>query len=49
MNGPDFSNIGNAQYIDEMYEKYRAEPTATSDDWRAFFQGFELGSQRLEP
>ena len=49
MNGPDFSNIGNAQYIDEMYEKYRAEPTATSDDWRAFFQGFELGCQRLEP
>jgi 2-oxoglutarate dehydrogenase E1 component len=48
MAGPDYSNIANAQYIDELYENYRVNPDSVTNDWRAFFQGFELGSQRSE-
>jgi 2-oxoglutarate dehydrogenase E1 component len=46
MAGPDYSNIANAQYIDETFAKYRSNPESVSPDWRAFFQGFELGSER---
>ncbi|MEE2753653.1 MAG: 2-oxoglutarate dehydrogenase E1 component [Candidatus Latescibacterota bacterium] len=48
MAGPDYSNIANAQYIDEMYKNYRTDPVSVTDDWRAFFQGFELGKQRAD-
>jgi len=43
---PDYSSIGNAEYIDEMYTRYRANAESVSDDWRLFFQGFELGVER---
>ncbi len=35
----------NAQYIDELFEKYVADPTSVDDTWRYFFDGLELGAQ----
>jgi 2-oxoglutarate dehydrogenase E1 component len=46
MSRPDYTNIGNAHYIDEMYERFRSDPDSVTDDWRVFFQGFELGIAR---
>lgn len=46
MSGPDYSNIGNAAYIDEQFRKFQSDPSAVTDDWRAFFEGFQLGMER---
>jgi 2-oxoglutarate dehydrogenase E1 component len=46
MPGPDYSNIGNAAYIDEMYQKFQANSDSVTGDWRAFFEGFQLGMAR---
>ncbi len=51
MTTPDFANISNAAYVEELYEKYLASPASVSDDWRSFFGGFERdngGPSRLE-
>ncbi|MHB8766194.1 MAG: thiamine pyrophosphate-dependent enzyme, partial [Deferrisomatales bacterium] len=39
----------NAQYVDDLYARWRAEPQAVSAQWRAFFEGFELGASRGAP
>jgi 2-oxoglutarate dehydrogenase complex dehydrogenase (E1) component-like enzyme len=44
--GHDYSKIANDQHIDETFANYRSNPESVSPDWRAFFQGFELGSGR---
>mgnify|MGYP005842966503 CR=1 FL=1 len=41
------SGVGNAQYIDGQYARWRADPEGVSAEWRAFFEGFELGFRRL--
>ncbi|MBP1689857.1 MAG: 2-oxoglutarate dehydrogenase component [Deltaproteobacteria bacterium] len=41
---PDFANISNADYVDDLYRKFLADPSSVSDDWRIFFAGFELAS-----
>ena len=33
---------GNADYLDEMQEAWRADPDSVSETWSAFFQGFEM-------
>ncbi|BBM89221.1 2-oxoglutarate dehydrogenase E1 component [Spirochaetota bacterium] len=35
------SNSNNA-YIEELYEKYLADPASVSEKWRYFFEGFQL-------
>ncbi|MBI5503948.1 MAG: 2-oxoglutarate dehydrogenase E1 component [Deltaproteobacteria bacterium] len=42
MSTPDFANISNAAYVEELYEKYLADPACLSEDWRSFFGAFEL-------
>ncbi len=32
----------NADYIDAQYERWKTEPEKLSQDWRFFFEGFEL-------
>jgi len=44
MSTPDFANISNAAYVEELYEKYLDDPAAVGADWRSFFGGFELES-----
>ncbi|MDY0313039.1 MAG: 2-oxoglutarate dehydrogenase E1 component, partial [Desulfobacterales bacterium] len=39
----DISTTLNADFIDAQYRRWRADPASVSDDWRFFFQGFELG------
>ena len=41
----DVPNIANADYVDEMYEKYKADPQSVDEQWQAFFAGFELGAR----
>ena len=38
----------NTHLLEEHYEQWRVNPTSVDATWRAFFEGFELGSQ-LEP
>ncbi|MGD8461293.1 MAG: hypothetical protein PVH27_13135, partial [Desulfobacterales bacterium] len=32
----------NAEYIEEQYKRWKMDPTSVSNDWRFFFEGFEL-------
>jgi 2-oxoglutarate dehydrogenase E1 component len=32
----------NADYIEELFERYRANPSSVDDTWRYFFEGMEL-------
>jgi len=38
----------NAEYIDEQYRLWKSDPNKVSQDWRFFFEGFELASAREE-
>ena len=38
----------NAVFLEEHYEQWRLNPKNVDENWRSFFEGFELGSQ-LEP
>ncbi|GMV27363.1 MAG: hypothetical protein AMXMBFR58_33940 [Phycisphaerae bacterium] len=42
-NGPSV-NGWNADYLDEQYARFKADPSSVTPDLRAFFQGFDLGS-----
>ncbi len=35
----------NADYIDELYERYRQDPDSIDETWRYFFDGLELGTE----
>jgi 2-oxoglutarate dehydrogenase E1 component len=39
-------NGWSAEYLDAMYEKYKADPASIPADLRAFLQGFDLGCDR---
>ena len=39
-------NGWNAEYVDALYEQWRADRESVDAQWRQFFQGFELGVQR---
>ncbi|MFT4572183.1 MAG: 2-oxoglutarate dehydrogenase E1 component, partial [Candidatus Binatia bacterium] len=43
MRKPDFANMANAAYVDEMYNRYLEAPDEVGDDWALFFAGFEMG------
>ncbi|HEY7116315.1 MAG TPA: 2-oxoglutarate dehydrogenase E1 component, partial [Tepidisphaeraceae bacterium] len=42
----DFINRANAEYIDQLYQKYQQDPRSVETHWRAFFAGFEAGGGR---
>ena len=42
----DFINRANAEYIDQLYQRYQADPRSVESHWRAFFAGFEAGGGR---
>ena len=37
-----FATRYNADFIDQNYQKWKADPLAVDEQWRAFFEGFEL-------
>ena len=41
----DFIQGANAQYIDELYARYRENPDAVPHDWALFFAGFDLAGE----
>ncbi|HZR83040.1 MAG TPA: 2-oxoglutarate dehydrogenase E1 component [Candidatus Binatia bacterium] len=43
MSASDFVNRENADLIDEMYRRYARDPGSVEPEWRAFFDGLELG------
>ncbi len=40
----DFIHRANADYVERVYQQYRADPNSVDTPWQAFFAGFELGS-----
>lgn len=40
-----FLNAVHAEYIDNLYEKYKQFPDSVDASWRTFFQGYDFGSQ----
>ncbi len=45
----DFVLRANADYIDEQYERWLADPTSVAEDWALFFAGMEVNSRRETP
>jgi 2-oxoglutarate dehydrogenase E1 component len=41
----DFVLRENADYIDEQYKRWLADPAAVGEDWALFFAGMEMGSR----
>jgi 2-oxoglutarate dehydrogenase E1 component len=37
----------NADYIDEVYQKYQKDPESVESSWRFFFEGIEFGSTEM--
>lgn len=35
----------NAEYIEEMFARYQADPDSVDESWRYFFEGIEIGSE----
>ena len=40
----DIAAAWNAEFIEEQYTRWKADPTSVSRDWRFFFEGFELAA-----
>ncbi len=40
----DLAAAWNAEFIEEQYNRWKADPTRVSRDWRFFFEGFELAA-----
>ena len=40
----DLAATWNAEFIDEQYNRWKADPASVSSDWRFFFEGFELAA-----
>jgi len=48
MKNLSFANRWNADLIDRYYENWLRQPESLEPDWRAFFEGFELGQTRTD-
>ena len=42
-------NGWNGPYLEEMYNRWRADPDQVDEQWRTFFQGFDLGYRPVPP
>jgi 2-oxoglutarate dehydrogenase E1 component len=43
---PDFAHRANADYIEQLYARWRENPGAVPDAWATFFAGVEFGERR---
>ena len=39
-------NGWNAEFVDDLYQRWKADPETVEPDWRRFFEGFDLGIAR---
>lgn len=37
-----FATATNVSYLEEVYEKFRADPSSVEESWRKFFEGYEF-------
>ncbi len=45
----DLSLAFNASYVEEQYQRWKANPQSVPEDWQWFFEGFDLGiASRIE-
>ncbi len=49
MTTASFASRWNLDAIESAYQRWRADPTAVDEQWRLFFEGFELGSAGAGP
>jgi 2-oxoglutarate dehydrogenase E1 component len=42
MDNHQFTNRQNLEYIEQLYQQYKAQPESLTSDWKMFFQGFEF-------
>ncbi|MBA3845903.1 MAG: 2-oxoglutarate dehydrogenase E1 component, partial [Planctomycetes bacterium] len=42
-----FAQPGNLQHLEQLHEKWKADPESVEPEWQAFFTGFELGLERM--
>ena len=47
MNAKDEMNAVDLAAIDDLYNKYKADPESVDESFRYFFQGFDLGITRF--
>ena len=40
-----FLNAAHTSYFAELYEQYLKDPDSIEPSWRAFFQGYDFGSE----
>ncbi|MFM7735105.1 MAG: 2-oxoglutarate dehydrogenase E1 component [Alphaproteobacteria bacterium] len=43
MSASDYVNRENADLVDDLYRRFQADPQSVEPNWRAFFEGLELG------
>ena len=48
MNPYSFLNTAHTAYFAELYDQYLINPESVEPSWRAFFQGFEFGIDKVE-
>ena len=46
---PNLPSLANADVIESSYQSWLADPNSVDPTWRAFFQGFTLGSNGNSP
>jgi 2-oxoglutarate dehydrogenase E1 component len=46
MTSETFATRWNLDVIEDAYRRWRRDPSSVDEDWRLFFEGFELGSAR---
>jgi 2-oxoglutarate dehydrogenase E1 component len=49
MDNLSYLNSGSAEYIDNLYQTYKADPSSVDFGWQKFFEGFELGRNAESP
>ena len=42
-------NGWNGEYVDDLYRRWKEDPTGVDPEWRVFFEGFDLGVSRTPP
>ena len=40
----DLATAWNAEFMEVQYKRWKADPASVSNDWRFFFEGFELAA-----
>ncbi|MGN6727853.1 MAG: 2-oxoglutarate dehydrogenase E1 component [Tepidisphaeraceae bacterium] len=44
----DFVNRANADYIEQVFQQWKKDPSSVAEQWQAYFAGFEMGAGRRD-